>query len=121
MTLEGLISPPSCDTIRFKVDLGTLFMLLATLLDAGEKQESISLHLKLESERPIKDPDPIAARLRQTISEDQAQTFKKILEKEQIPESEVCSKYGVGCIEELTAGNALEVIVGIVKAAGQKS
>ena len=120
MKLELLISPPGCDTIRFNVNLGTLFMLLATLLEAGEKQESISLHLKLESERTINDTDPIAARLRQTISEDQAQAFKKILEKEQIQESEVCTKYGVGCIEELTAGNALDVIAGIIRTADQK-
>ena len=120
MKLELLISPPGCDTIRFNVDLGTLFTLLATLLDAGEKRESIPLHLKLESERGQKDFDPIAARLRQTISEDHAQTFKKILEKEQIQESEVCMKYGVGCIEELTAGNALDVIAGLIRAADQK-
>jgi hypothetical protein len=120
MTLEVLISPPSCDTIRFKVDLGTLFMLLAILLDARENQESIPLHLKLESERAKKDPDPIDARLRQTISEKQAQTFKKILEKEQIPESEVCTKYEVGCIEELTAGNALGVIAEIIQTVDQK-
>ena len=117
MKLEILISPPGCDTIRFNVDLGTLFLLLATLLDAGEKQESIPLHLKLESERGQKDPDPIGARLRQTISEKQAQTFKKILEKKQIQESEVCTKYGVDCIEELTAGNALDVIAGIIRTA----
>lgn len=120
MTLEGLISPPSSDTIRFKVDLGTLFMLLATLLDAGEKQESIPLHLKLESERPIKDPDPIAERLRQTISAKQALEFKEILERHEIKESDVCTKYGVGCIEELTAGNALDVIAGLIRAADQK-
>ena len=120
MNLELLISPPGCDTIRFNVNLGTLFMLLAALMEAGEKQESIPLHLKLESERPIKDPDPFAARLRQTISEDQAQIFKKILEKEQIQESEVCMKYGVGCIEELTAGNALDVITSLIRAADQK-
>ncbi len=58
MTLEVLISPPSCDTIRFKVDTGTLFMLLAILLDAWEKRESIPLHLKLESERSKKRPRP---------------------------------------------------------------
>ena len=120
MKLEVFISPPGCDTIRFNVDLGTLFMLLAILLNAGEKQESIPLHLKLENERPIKDPDPIAERLRQTISEKQAQTFKKILEKEQIQESEVCTKYRVGCIEELTSGNALDVIAGLIRAADQK-
>ena len=120
MKLELLISPPGCDTIRFNVNLGTLFMLLATLLEAGEKQESIPLHLKLESERPQKAPDTIAARLRQTISEKQAQTFKKILEKEQIQESDVCTKYGVGSIEELTAGNALDVIAGLIRAADQK-
>ena len=52
MNLEIMISPPGCDTIRFNVNLRTLFMLLTTLLDAGEKQESIPLHLKLESESP---------------------------------------------------------------------
>ena len=120
MNLEIMISPPGCDTIRFNVNLGTLFMLLATLLEAGEKQESIPLHLKLESERPIKDPDPIDARLRQTISAKQALEFKKILENHKIQEADVCKKYGVDCIEELTGSNALGVIAEIIQTVDQK-
>ena len=58
----------------------------------------------------------ISSRLENVISSKVASDFKKILEKNGITEQAVCVKFGVDSLEELTGGDVLDVLTGIVLA-----
>ena len=116
MQVEISISiPPDRSVAKIKMDARKVLALLDILQDAVEKQkDSIQQHLT-ELEKELTSESDILSHLNQTISAKLASDFKKILRKNAISEQEVCKKYGVDRIEELTGGDALDVIAGIVR------
>ena len=116
MQVEISISiPPDCSVTKIKMDARKVLALLDILQDAVEKQkDSIQQHLT-ELEKDLSSEIDPFSRLEKVISSKQASDFKKILHKNAISEQEVCKKYGVDRIEELTGGDVLDVIAGIVR------
>jgi len=116
MLVEISISiPPDRSVAKIKMDARKVLALLDILQDAVEKQkDSIQQRLD-ELERELTSESDILSHLNQTISSKVASDFKKILEKNGITERAVCTKYGVDRIEELTGGDVLDVIAGIVR------
>ena len=116
MQVEISISiPPDCSVTKIKMDARKVLALLDILQDAVEKQkDSIQQRLDELAKKLSPESDPFA-RLEKVISSKQASDFKKILQKNAISEQEVCKKYGVDRIEELTGGDALDVVAGIVR------
>ena len=116
MQVEISISiPPDRSVAKIKMDARKALALLDILQDAVEKQkDSIQQHLA-ELEKELTSESDILSRLNQTISAKLASDFKKILRMNAISEQEVCKKYGVDRIEELTGGDALDVVAGIVR------
>ena len=58
----------------------------------------------------------ILSRLARKLSMKQLQLFRKILNKHQLSEKEICEKYGEDRLEDLTGSDALDVITGILLA-----
>ena len=116
MLVEISISiPPDRSVAKIKMDARKVLALLDILQDAVEKQkDSIQQRLD-ELERELTSESDILSHLNQTTSSKVASDFKKILEKNGITERAVCTKYGVDRIEELTGGDVLDVIAGIVR------
>ena len=116
MLVEISISiPPDRSVAKIKMDARKVLALLDILQDAVEKQkDSIQQHLA-ELEKELTSESDILSRLNQTISAKLASDFKAILQKNGITERAVCTKYGVDRIEELTGGDVLDVIAGIVR------
>ena len=116
MQVEISISiPPDRSVAKIKMDSRKVLALLDILQDAVEKQkDSIQQHLA-ELEKELTSESDILSRLNQTISAKLASDFKAILQKNGITERAVCTKYGVDRIEELTGGDVLDVIAGIVR------
>ncbi len=116
MQVEISISiPPDRSVAKIKMDARKALALLDILQDAVEKQkDSIQQHLA-ELEKELTSESDILSRLNQTISAKLASDFKAILQKNGITERAVCTKYGVDRIEELTGGDVLDVIAGIVR------
>jgi len=116
MQVEISISiPPDRSVAKIKMDARKVLALLDILQDAVEKQkDSIQQHLA-ELEKELTSESDILSRLNQTISAKLASDFKAILQKNGITERAVCTKYGVDRIEELTGGDVLDVIAGIVR------
>ena len=116
MQVEISISiPPDRSVAKIKMDARKALALLDIIQDAVEKQkDSIQQHLA-ELEKELTSESDILSRLNQTISAKLASDFKAILQKNGITERAVCTKYGVDRIEELTGGDALDVIAGIVR------
>ena len=116
MQVEISISiPPDRSVAKIKMDARKVLALLDILQDAVEKQkDSIQQRLD-ELEKELTSESDILSYLNQTISAKLASDFKKILRKNAISEQEVCKKYRVDRIEELTGGDALDVIAGIVR------
>ena len=107
--------PPDRSVAKIKMDARKVLALLDILQDAVEKQkDSIQQRLD-ELEKELTSESDILSHLNQTISAKLASDFKKILRKNAISEQEVCKKYRVDRIEELTGGDALDVIAGIVR------
>ena len=107
--------PPDRFVAKIKMDARMVLALLDILQDAVEKQkDSIQQRLD-ELEKELTSESDILSHLNQTISAKLASDFKKILRKNAISEQEVCKKYRVDRIEELTGGDALDVIAGIVR------
>ena len=107
--------PPDRSVAKIKMDARKALALLDILQDAVEKQkDSIQQHLA-ELEKELTSESDILSRLNQTISAKLASDFKAILQKNGITERAVCTKYGVDRIEELTGGDVLDVIAGIVR------
>ena len=106
--------PPDRSLAKFKMD-GRLFSeLLEIFRDVlGDPQNNIQQRLDKMEKEMSSDSDPLS-RLENVISSKQVSEFKKILRKNAISEQEVCKKYGVDCIEELTGSDVLEVLTGIV-------
>ena len=116
MQVEISISiPPDRSVAKIKMDARKALALLDILQDAVEKQkDSIQQHLT-ELEKELTSESDILSRLNQTISAKLASDFKAILQKNGITERAVCTKYGVDRIEELTGGDVLDVLAGIVR------
>ena len=116
MQVEISISiPPDRSVAKIKMDARKVLALLDILQDAVEKQkDSIQQHLA-ELEKELTSESDILSRLNQTISAKLASEIKTILRKNAISEQDVCRKYGVDRIEELTGGDALDVVAGIVR------
>ena len=116
MQVEISISiPPDCSVTKIKMDSRKVLALLDILQDAVEKQkDSIQQRLDELAKKLSPESDPFA-RLEKVISSKQASEFKTILRKNAISEQEVCRKYGVDRIEELTGDDALDVVAGIVR------
>ena len=107
--------PPDRSVAKIKMDARKALALLDILQDAVEKQkDSIQQHLA-ELEKELTSESDILSRLNQTISAKLASDFKAILQKNGITERAVCTKYGVDRIEELTGGDVLDVLAGIVR------
>ena len=107
--------PPDRSVAKIKMDARKVLALLDILQDAVEKQkDSIQQRLDELTKELSLDSDPFT-RLEKVISPKQASEFKKILRKNAISEQEICRKYGVDRIEELTGGDVLDVIAGIVR------
>ena len=116
MQVEISISiPPDRSVAKIKMDARKALALLDIIQDAVEKQkDSIQQHLA-DLEKELTSESDILSRLNQTISAKLASDFKAILQKNGITERAVCTKYGVDRIEELTGGDVLDVIAGIVR------
>ena len=116
MLVEISISiPPDRSVAKIKMDARKVLALLDILQDAVEKQkDSIQQRLDELAKEISSESDPFS-RLKKVISSKQASEFKKILRENAISEQEVCKKYGVDRIEELTGGDVLDVIAGIVR------
>ena len=116
MQVEISISiPPDRSVAKIKMDARKALALLDIIQDAVEKQkDSIQQHLA-ELEKELTSESDILSRLNQTISAKLASDFKAILQKNGITERAVCTKYGVDRIEELTGGDVLDVLAGIVR------
>ena len=107
--------PPDRSVTKIKMDARKVLALLDILKDAVEKQNDSLLQRLNELEKELTSESDILSHLNQTISAKLASDFKKILRKNAISEQEVCKKYRVDRIEELTGGDALDVIAGIVR------
>ena len=116
MQVEISISiPPDRSVAKIKMDARKVLALLDILQNAVEKQNDSLLQRLNELEKELTSESDILSHLNQTISAKLASDFKKILRKNAISEQEVCKKYRVDRIEELTGGDALDVIAGIVR------
>ena len=116
MQVEISISiPPDCSVAKIKMDARKVLALLDILKDAVEKQNDSLLQRLNELEKELTSESDILSHLNQTISAKLASDFKKILRKNAISEQEVCKKYRVDRIEELTGGDVLDVFEEIIR------
>ena len=107
--------PPDRSVAKFKMDARKILALLDILQDAVEKQNDSLLQRLNELEKELTSESDFLSRLNQTISAKLASDFKKILRKNAISEQEVCKKYSVDSIEELTGGDVLDVFAEIIR------
>ena len=107
--------PPDRSVAKIKMDARKVLALLDILQDAVEKQKDSIKQNIAEMEKELTSESDILSSLNQTISAKLASDFKAILQKNGITERAVCTKYGVDRIEELTGGDVLDVIAGIVR------
>ena len=108
--------PPDRSFAKFKMD-GRLFSeLLDIFRDALEDPKNNIQQRLDELKKEMSSDTDISSRLENVISSEQASNFKKVLEKSGITEQEVCTKYDVDSLEELTGENVLDVLTGIVLA-----
>ena len=106
--------PPDRSVTKIKMDARKVLALLDILKDAVEKQNDSLLQRLNELEKELTSESDILSHLNQTISAKLASDFKKILRKNAISEQEVCKKYRVDSIEELTGGDVLDVFAEII-------
>jgi cell division septum initiation protein DivIVA len=107
--------PPDRSVTKIKMDARKVLALLDILKDAVEKQNDSLLQRLNELEKELTSESDILSHLNQTISAKLASDFKKILRKNAISEQEVCKKYRVDRIEELTGGDVLDVFAEIIR------
>ena len=108
--------PPDRSFAKFRMD-GRLFSeLLDIFRDALEDPKNNIQQRLDELKKEMSSATDISSRLENVISPKVASDFKKILEKNGITEQAVCVKYGVDSLEELTGGDILDVLTGIVLA-----
>jgi len=107
--------PPDRSVTKIKMDARKVLALLDILKDAVEKQNDSLLQRLNELEKELTSESDILSHLNQTISAKLASDFKKILRKNAISEQEVCKKYRVDSIEELTGGDVLDVFAEIIR------
>ena len=117
MQVEISISiPPDRSFAKFRMD-GRLFSeLLDIFRDALEDPKNNIQQRLDELEKEMSSDTDISSRLENVISSEQASNFKKVLEKSGITEQEVCTKYDVDSLEELTGGDVLDCLAGIALA-----
>ena len=116
MQVEISISiPPDRSVAKFKMDARKALALLDILQDAMEKQNENILQQLNELEKELTSKTDPFSRLENVITSKQASDFKKILQKNALSERGICMKYGVDRVEELTGGDVLDVIAGIVR------
>ena len=107
--------PPDRAVAKLKMDARKILALLDILQDVVEKQNDSLLQRLNELEKELTSESDFLSRLNQTISAKLASDFKKILRKTAISEQEVCKKYSVDSIEELTGGDVLDVFAEIIR------
>ena len=96
---------------------GRLFSeLLDIFRDALEDPKNNIQQRLDELKKEMSSATDISSRLENVISPKVASDFKKILEKNGITEQAVCVKFGVDSLGELTGGDVLDVLTGIVLA-----
>jgi len=117
MQVEISISiPPDRSVFKFKMDARMVLALLDIIQGVLDKRKDCIQQRLDELEKELSsDSDPIS-RLENVISPKIALDFRKILHKNALSEQEVCTKYGVDCIEEMTGGDVLDVLTGIILA-----
>ena len=107
--------PPDRSVTKIKMDARKVLALLDILKDAVEKQNDSLLQRLNELEKELTSESDILSHLNQTISAKLASDFKAILQKNALSERGICMKYGVGRVEELTGGDVLDVLAGIIR------
>ena len=111
MQVEISISvPPDHNLVQFRMNYRQLSALTEMFMDFlennREKYEQIKADMDDSSTETC-----FLERLEHTLTEKQAKTFRELLKKNHIQEQEICEKYRIDQIDELTVGDVLDITV----------
>ena len=107
--------PPDRSVTKIKMDARKVLALLDILQDAVKNQNDSLLQRLNELEKELTSESDPFSRLKNVITSKQASEFKKLLNQNSLSERGICMKYGVDRIEELTGGDVLDVLAGIIR------
>ena len=102
--------PPDLNLVQFRMNYRQLSALTEMFMDFlennREKYEQIKANMYDSSTETC-----FHERLDHTLTEKQAKVFRELLKKNHIQEREICEKYRIDQIDELTVGDVLDITV----------
>ena len=102
--------PPDLNLVQFRMNYRQLSALTEMFMDFlennREKYEQIKANMDDSSTETC-----FHERLDHTLTEKQAKVFRELLKKNHIQEQEICEKYRIDQIAELTVGDVLDITV----------
>ena len=106
----SLTVPPDRNLVRFRVNDRQLSALMDLFMDSLEKNKEKYEQLLADLDESSTETS-ILERLGHKLTERQAHLFKKLLKENNIQEQEICEKYGIDQISDLTGSDALNITV----------
>jgi len=106
----SLTVPPDRNLVRFRVNDRQLSALMDLFMDSLEKNKEKYEQLLADLDESSTETS-ILERLGHKLTERQAHLFKELLKENNIQEQEICEKYGIDQISDLTGSDALNITV----------
>ena len=111
MQVEISISvPPDLNLVQFRMNYRQLSALTEMFMDFLENNREKYEQLKADLGESSSETS-FLERLDHTLTEKQAKGFRELLKKNHIQEREICEKYRIDQIDELTVGDVLDITV----------
>ena len=111
MQVEISISvPPDLNLVQFRMNYRQLSALTEMFMDFLENNREKYEQLKADLDESSSETS-FLERLDHTLTEKQAKVFRELLKKNHIQEQEICEKYRIYQIDELTVGDVLDITV----------
>ena len=111
MQVEISISvPPDLNLVQFRMNYRQLSALTEMFMDFLENNREKYEQIKADLDESSSETS-FLERLDHTLTEKQAKVFRELLKKNHIQEQEICEKYGIDQIGDLTGSDVLDITV----------
>ena len=106
----SLTVPPDHNLVRFRMNDRQLSVMMDLFMDALENNREKYEQIKADLDESSTETS-FLERLEHTLTEKQTKMFRELLKKYHVQEQEICEKYGIDQIGDLTASDVLDITV----------